>query len=184
MAITIIMFIIASLINVLHGVIVDNNTCYGIGVDSMGRLYVAKEGVIEVYVDTIEKEKIKCNYVGPKTRFTIQEDKLLILIAIDGFHYRQMNLQGKTITNWIAITEEKYDILYEKSSICETSSGDIYEYNDDKFQYRILLNEETVIYEEPLFNAIIKRLLFIIYLITLPLIAFTMFRLSKDNHWK
>ena len=182
--ITVVIFFIAVFVNVLHSVKVEKNNCYGIGVDSMGQLYVAKDNMIEIYANTSKIKEIECRHIDPKKRFTIKDDFIVIFTSITGYYYQKLDLNGQELVERVDITEEEYDILNEKSYNSRNDNGDIYEYNDDKFQYRILLNEETVIYEEPLFNAVIEMLVFYVSAMAMILFALTLFRLSKDNNWK
>lgn len=161
-------FVVALIfINIVYETNVKPNKCYGIGVDSNGWVYIAKDNVIEIYDENHTLSSIvEDRYIGPKTRFTIENDFMVIITAASGFHYRKLNLEGKEVDSRVYISEEEYDILKRKSYKVELNKGDIYEYDNEGFQYKILLNGETIIYQEPLFNAIIKRAFWILLVLT------------------
>ena len=166
--------------------IVFPNDFYGMGVDSEGFVYVARENRIEVYDNnrTIVRE-INNKYAGQKMVFTVKDDKMCFLSGAGGeLHCSKFDLQGRLLVKGELITVEYDKELTENSKRTVTENGDVYEYNLDKFQYRILLNGETVIYEQPMFHAIMDRMFFIMIFVFIVLAGYTMEKLSKLNNWK
>lgn len=165
--------------------IVSPNDFYGMGVDSKGFVYIAREDRIDVYDNNQAFVKeIKNKYVGQKMPFTVKNDEILVLSGGKEPHCLRFDLENAKFVKRESITDEDYKEIRALSRKTVTENGDVYEYNLDKFQYRILLNGETVIYEQPMFHAIMDRMFFIMIFVFIVLASYTMEKLSKLNNWK
>ena len=132
-------------------------TFNGFGVDSIGRLYVGRGHHIEVWengeqINTIRKGTSRGH------KITVQEDDTILLAS--GNSVMIMDLDGTTtLEKWEEDHEETYDKLSNRRAFTAVTGE---QYRVGRLYGRLtIVQNETVIYQEPLWECIFLWLTFI-----------------------